>query len=157
MCFMYTFYGPGDEVNPNVCVLLNSVGLQNPVTICDNCTTGSAHCNTDHECQVAVFGYMMDNNYNVMTDWVFARESIDLSIEAKEKGYYIIATLLAIGAGGGTYYDRNGAGSGYTEVGRHLLFSNSSIYVTVADRNGSSLVQRQRRWAQWQRWSILQR
>ena len=84
---------------------------------------------------------IMDNNYNVMTNWVFARESTDLSIEAKEKGCYINAALLAIGAGGGTYYDRNGAGSGYVEVGRHLLFSNSSIYVTVAARNGSSLVQ----------------
>ena len=76
-----------------------------------------------------------------MTDWAFARESSDLSIEAKEMGCYINTTLLAIGAGGGTYYDRNGAGSGYAEVGKHLLFSNSSIYVTVAARNGSSLVQ----------------
>ena len=141
MCSIYTYYGPGDNVNPNVCVLLNSVGLQNPVTTCDNCTTGPAHCNTDQECQVAVFSYVTDNNYNVMTDWVFAEESIDLSIEAKEKGCYINATLLAIGSGGFTYYDRSGAGSGYIEIGRQVLFSNSSINVTVASRYGSSLVQ----------------
>merc|ERR1719234_393067 len=117
MCSIYTFYGPGDKVNPNVCVLLNSVGLQNPVTNCDNCTTGPAHCNTDQECQVAVFGYITDNNYNIMTDWVFATESTDLSIEAEEKGCYINATLLAIGAGGGSNRDYSGAGSGLVEVG----------------------------------------
>ena len=141
-CSIYTYYGPQDKVNSNVCVLLNRTGLQNPVKICDNCTTGPAHCNTDQECQVAVFGFMADNNYNVMTNLVlFARESLDLSIEAKEKGCYINTTLLAIGAGGQTNYDYNGAGSGYIKIGKQLLFANSSIQVSVAAKSGSSLVQ----------------
>ena len=143
-CLVYTFYGPQDKVNPNVCVLLNSAGLQNPVKTCDNCTSGPAHCDTNQECQVAVFSYELDNNYNVMTDLVLlAEESIDdLSFEAKEKGCYVNATFLAIG-GGGYGYNNNGGGSGKIEMGRQLLFSNSSVHVVVGgggDAYGASMV-----------------
>ena len=143
-CSVYTYYGPQDKVNPNVCFLLNSAGLQNPVNVCDNCTSGPAQCNTDQECQVTVFAYKdSDDNYNIMTDLVLfvpGEDSFDLSFEAKEKGCYINTTFLAIG-GGGESNGGGGGGSGYIEIGRQLIFSNSSVLVRVGGGDGLSLVQ----------------
>ena len=124
-CSVYTYYGSQDKVNPNVCVLLNSAGLQNPVKACVNCSSGPAQCKTDQECQVAVFAYDADNNYTFITDLVLlapGEESIELSFEAKEKGCYINATFLAIDGGGNGNLWYGGGGSGYIEIGRQLLF-----------------------------------
>merc|ERR1719209_2424563 len=138
-----TCYGPQDKVNPNVCFLLNKAGLQNPVKVCDNCTSGPAQCNTNAECQVAVFAYKVDNNYNYMTNlvlFVLGEESFELSFEARETGCYINTTFLAIG-GGGRGYSYNGGGCGFIEIGRQLLFSNSSVHVYAGDSGARSLVQ----------------
>jgi len=145
-CSVYTYYGPQDKVNPNVCFLLNSAGLQNPVKVCDNCTSGPAQCNTNQECQVAVFALEHDNNIDFITDLViFISEQehfhFEMSFEAKEKGCYINTTFLAIGGGGESYSGNSGGGSGYIAMGSQLLFSNSSVYVSVGAQNERSLVQ----------------
>merc|ERR1719341_657498 len=143
-CSVYTYYGPQDKVNPNVCFLLNSAGLQNPVKVCDNCTSGPAQCNTDQECQVAVFTCSdSDDNYNYMTDFLFVpgEDKFDMSFEAEEKGCYINATFLAIGGGGEGGYQGSGGGSGYIEIERQLLFSNSSVHVHAGAGYANSLVQ----------------
>ena len=75
-----------------------------------------------------------------MVLFVPGEESFDLSFEAKEKGCYINTTFLAIG-GGGLGYSYNGGGSGYIEMGRQLLFSNSSVHVNVGAGGEHSLVQ----------------
>ena len=79
-----------------------------------------------------------------MTDLVLfvpGKESFDLSFEAKEKGCYINTTFLAIGGGGeGNNNNGVGGGSGYIEMGRQLLFSNSSVQVYVGDGGAWSWV-----------------
>jgi len=129
-----------------VCFLLNSAGLENPVKVCDNCTSGPAQCNTNQECQVAVFALEHDNNIDFLTDLVlFISEEehfdFEMSFEAKEKGCYINTTFLGIGGGGESYSGESGGGSGYIAMGRQLLFSNSSVYVFVGAHDERSLVQ----------------
>ena len=72
--------------------------------------------------------------------FVLGEESFELSFEARETGCYINSTFLAIG-GGGRGYSYNGGGSGFIEIGRQLLFSNSSVHVYAGDSGARSLVQ----------------
>ena len=37
---VYTFYDSEDLINPNVCILMNSSGMQSPVLPCNHCTSG---------------------------------------------------------------------------------------------------------------------
>ena len=39
---VYTFYNKEDPIRPNVCILRNDSGLQNPLRACDHCVTGPA-------------------------------------------------------------------------------------------------------------------
>ena len=145
MCSVYTFYGPQDKVNPNVCVLLNSAGLQNPVRTCDNCTSGPAQCKTGMECQVAVFFIDGSHSRDFVTDLVlFAKEDYELNFEAKEKNCFVDATFLAIGGGGEQIRQHNqygGGGSGYIQIATKRLFANSTVGVEVGGSDARSLVQ----------------
>ena len=132
-CSVYTFYGPGDKVNPNLCLLLNKEGLQNPVRICDNCTSGPGHCNTNQECQVAVFAYGVGTGQEIMTDLVLHVEKSDsLSFEAKEQGCYVTMSFIAIGAGGGGgYYGKSGGGSGLLNFTQNKIFTDNLLHLEV--------------------------
>ena len=98
-----------DPVQPNVCILLTSSGLQAPVVACENCVTGAALCNVNQPCQAAVL------TNGPMTQAIFAEEDMEIRLEAKEKDCYVDLNIVAIGNGGLGH--SAGGGSGYVETG----------------------------------------
>ena len=109
LCAVYTFYDSEDPVQPNVCILLTSFGLQAPVVACQNCVTGAALCNVNQPCQAAVL------TNGPMTQAIFAEEDMEIRLEAKEKDCFVELNVVAIGSGGLGH--SAGGGSGYVETG----------------------------------------
>ena len=137
-CAIYTFYDSEDPTNHNLCILLSSTGLEDPVSTCDHCSTGPATCRTGHQCQVAVFlkdGAAMKGPPLS----IFANESMSLIFQAREKDCYANISILAIGGGGGYSYGEGG-GSGYVETGAGVLKTEEQVVVTVGGAGERSSV-----------------
>ena len=98
-CTVYTFYISQDSVSPNICVLLNTNGLQNPVSGCDHCATRPANCTTGQRCQVSVFK-ADDPKEIIMSPFLIAERSMNLSFLAREKDCYAYMTTVAVGGEG---------------------------------------------------------
>eukprot|EP00092_Neocalanus_flemingeri_P010623 GFUD01011445.1.p1 GENE.GFUD01011445.1~~GFUD01011445.1.p1 ORF type:complete len:425 (+),score=118.58 GFUD01011445.1:49-1275(+) len=134
-CVIYTFYNGEDPVNPNVCILLTSAGLQMPVTLCDHCVTGPGRCELGQRCQVAVI------TNGTATQAILAEESMVLNVMATEKDCYTDLTALAIGGGGGNSNSGCGGGSGYLETGTIRVRKHSKVELKVGGPGQNSTVE----------------
>ena len=129
-CELYTFYNNSDPINPNTCFLLSnvgSIGLQNPVKPCEHCVSGPSQCETNQKCQVAVI-----TNGSVINEAIFAEESMNITLIAKEKDCHVDLNIVAIGGGGGNpsyYRSRSGLGSGQVETAVHHFSPQSPVAV----------------------------
>ena len=130
LCAVYTFYDSEDPVQPNVCILLTSSGLQAPVAACEHCVTGAALCNVNQPCQAAVL------TNGRMTQAIFAEEDTEVRLEAREKDCYVDLNVVAIGSGG---LGRSaGGGSGYVETGTVRVSINDPVLKVCGKKNAKT-------------------
>lgn len=139
-CRLYTYYDDNDEFQPNICILLNSAGLQEAVSPCDHCSTGPSHCNVNQTCQAAV---ILDADSKVQTFPYMAEASVVLSLTAAEKDCFVEFDSVVIGGGGAYVLNTyGGAGSGYVEAQTFSISVKSPVLtLTVGGHNQSSLVE----------------
>ena len=139
-CNLYTFHGDQDSVQPHICILLTSTGLDKDLFSCENCASGPGHCRVKETCQVAAF----NNERSTFGNGVFAESNLSVTLEAREKDCFVDLDILAIGGGGnyGTGFTTSGAGSGYVKTAKvQVSVNNPALSVTVGSSGSPSKVE----------------